>query len=423
MDKNKFNYNEKYESEFMSRLHNKLISPNKINSFFRLIFNTYCSHYFKQSKKHSKLQSVKIDKNKIKLLNGMPVNNSGIDGKICTLFATYSETGTISKKVQYSLKKYAEVSDYIFVIGDYELSNSKEYEKICNFVNCAYFERHKQYDVGSWSKALKYLQDTGRLQDYDYLVLVNDSVYGPLYSLDKIYLEMESKGCDFWGITDNFEPVHHIQSYFTIYKKNVFMSKLFLDFFSRMPEEISFETAVQNYELKITNALSSKFIHSALISDFCKNIRASISGNGNPTTWPVDLLNAGSPFIKCKALNRTYGGDLHQSEVDVVDSVSKIDSSLTDIILNDNFWLKEKSYDSTKVLSNPVCIDKYLKDIEIVSFDIFDTLLIRPFVEPSDLFDYIGSKYGIHEFSEKRRLAEQNARMKKSSQEVTINDI
>lgn len=45
------------------------------------------------------------------------------------------------------------------------------------------------------------------------------------------------------------------------------------------------------------------------------------------------------------------------------------------------------------------CIDRY----SIISFDVFDTLLLRPFVIPSDMFEYIEEKYDIKDFAKKRK--------------------
>ncbi|GAA9898206.1 hypothetical protein VN0781_01350 [Helicobacter pylori] len=35
---------------------------------------------------------------------------------------------------------------------------------------------------------------------------------------------------------------------------------------------------------------------------------------------------------------------------------------------------------------------------DVISFDIFDTLLLRPFIKPTDLFLYIETKYNIKVF-------------------------
>ena len=69
-------------------------------------------------------------------------------------------------------------------------------------------------------------------------------------------------------------------------------------------------------------------------------------------------------------------------------------------------------------------------DVKVVSFDIFDTLLLRPFYTPSDLFFLLGMdffrKYSISPnfiFKELRMLAEKTARRKNRFQEPDIHAI
>lgn len=70
---------------------------------------------------------------------------------------------------------------------------------------------------------------------------------------------------------------------------------------------------------------------------------------------------------------------------------------------------------------------KGLMRYETISFDIFDTLIFRPFSKPSDLFILVGTKLDIMDFCQIRIDAEQEARKKaelmRGNSEVTIYDI
>ena len=70
---------------------------------------------------------------------------------------------------------------------------------------------------------------------------------------------------------------------------------------------------------------------------------------------------------------------------------------------------------------------KNLLEYDIISFDIFDTLILRPFAQPTDLFMIIGSRLGIMNFKKIRIDAERDARAEMTSNkghhEVTIYDI
>lgn len=68
-----------------------------------------------------------------------------------------------------------------------------------------------------------------------------------------------------------------------------------------------------------------------------------------------------------------------------------------------------------------------LKSYDVISFDVFDTLIFRPFSDPMDLFFIVGEKIGIQDFKNLRIQAESRARqiVHKSSEgyEVTLEQI
>lgn len=64
-----------------------------------------------------------------------------------------------------------------------------------------------------------------------------------------------------------------------------------------------------------------------------------------------------------------------------------------------------------------------INDYDIISFDIFDTLLKRCVHNPTDVFLYMEKKLGLEGFAEKRIAAEKKAREKKQGFEISIEDI
>ena len=69
--------------------------------------------------------------------------------------------------------------------------------------------------------------------------------------------------------------------------------------------------------------------------------------------------------------------------------------------------------------------NKYLDGIDVVSFDIFDTLLIRPYKKPVDLFKHLEILYNAPGFCNERIFAEARARTKCGSRDkdICFNDI
>ena len=70
------------------------------------------------------------------------------------------------------------------------------------------------------------------------------------------------------------------------------------------------------------------------------------------------------------------------------------------------------------------CVAKFkMRQVKIVSFDVFDTLLNRPFYEPFDVFLFLAQKYEEPDFFKYRRDAERNARNTLKKAQVNFDEI
>lgn len=70
-----------------------------------------------------------------------------------------------------------------------------------------------------------------------------------------------------------------------------------------------------------------------------------------------------------------------------------------------------------------VWIVKFLSHFDIISFDVFDTLLLRSCKTPENVFRIIGKETNIKKFFNKRIAAEKLARSGKDYYEVNLDDI
>ncbi len=96
----------------------------------------------------------------------------------------------------------------------------------------------------------------------------------------------------------------------------------------------------------------------------------------------------------------------------------------------ENKKLHINSSESEAHLSSDKSVEDYTSAIEeydVVSFDIFDTLIFRPFTVPTDVFHLLGERNGIMDFAAIRAFAEYKSRIKHDEQygnmEVNLTDI
>lgn len=85
------------------------------------------------------------------------------------------------------------------------------------------------------------------------------------------------------------------------------------------------------------------------------------------------------------------------------------------------------SHQPGKLPAHVEAVRPLIEQAEIVSFDVFDTLLVRPFARPVDVFTLMERQSGVKGFHDARILAERLAREKNharsGSAEVTIDEI
>ena len=86
--------------------------------------------------------------------------------------------------------------------------------------------------------------------------------------------------------------------------------------------------------------------------------------------------------------------------------------------------------ETVKFAKEHLSVDDYVKEAmkyDVVSFDIFDTLIFRPFSEPTDVFLFVGNELDFMDFKNIRMWAEHEARMKCKKQhghtEINLCDI
>lgn len=109
------------------------------------------------------------------------------------------------------------------------------------------------------------------LQQYDEVIILNNTCFGPLYPFSEMFSTMAEKDIDFWGITQfhevPFDPFgtikygyipKHIQSYFMVFRHSLVCSDDFKKYWSNMPVIHSYEEAIGFHETVFTKDFADK---------------------------------------------------------------------------------------------------------------------------------------------------------------------
>lgn len=207
------------------------------------------------------------------------------------LVAGYDPKGLIHDYVVFLIRSLSEISDvYYYADGNIE---KDEINKIIDFVKWYGIDKHGKYDFGSWKNIIDKL-GWGAICEYDQLILVNDSVYGPIFDLKSLFEKMDRSEFDFWGITISKQIADHIQSYFMVFNNKSINSDVFKSFWNGIKvfqnDHIAY---VRDHEIRLSRSMVK--------SGFSMGALVKVKNFDNPCFFPLSLISDfNSPFIKVK---------------------------------------------------------------------------------------------------------------------------
>ena len=187
--------------------------------------------------------------------------------KRIAIFAHFDKENLIEDYVVHYLTELKKVTENIIFVSDSDIYDS-ELLKIKKIVKFSIIGKHGEYDFGSYKRGVLWAMENLNLNNYEELILCNDSCYAPLYPFELMFKKMSCQNLDFWGATENpvglvlnsdneykTSYIKHIQSYFVVFKPQIFLSKCFENFMLSIKQEKCKEQIIINYEQGLTQLL------------------------------------------------------------------------------------------------------------------------------------------------------------------------
>lgn len=183
------------------------------------------------------------------------------------VFVFYDKDGIVDGYIDYLLNDLSNCLDKLIVVCNGAL-NEQGKQFFLKYTNDVFLRENVGFDAAAWQYVLIEKFGIEHLDDYDELVLLNDTFYGPFYSFAEVFEQMKEKDVDFWGLTIHGKTFdgwglceygylpEHIQSYFTVYKEKLIHSDVFKDYWRNLPVAKSFEEAVCSNEARQTKYFS-----------------------------------------------------------------------------------------------------------------------------------------------------------------------
>lgn len=221
------------------------------------------------------------------------------------IYLFFDSEGIVDDYVTYKLEKLREHVETIVVVANEPLGaeGRRRLEAVADEV---LIRPNEGYDVGAYRHALSAV-GFDRLAEFDELVLLNYTFFGPVSPFGDLFERMEATAADFWGLTDHrsvkpnpfrnapdpYELPEHIQSTWIAIRQRMLTSPEFADYWRTMPEITSYDDSVLLHEARFTQHFESLGFTSAVA--FPQDRYPS----GNASLDHADLLlDDGCPMVK-----------------------------------------------------------------------------------------------------------------------------
>ncbi|MHB1301958.1 MAG: rhamnan synthesis F family protein [Acidiphilium sp.] len=179
--------------------------------------------------------------------------------------------------------------------------------------------RNVGYDFGGWRDAIETL-DLPQAGTEE-IIIVNDSVFGPVRPLEATLLRLDYTDADVWGLTESWQRRYHLQSYFVAFGPRAIRSPAFRKFWSQVIPAPSKAYVIGKYEVGMTQAMIKAGLRVAVLWPYDMltkqitrdqlagylDVEAAASGRSDPmdvTRW-LHVLRLRDAIARRKALNPT----------------------------------------------------------------------------------------------------------------------
>ncbi|WP_111640785.1 rhamnan synthesis F family protein [Marinimicrobium alkaliphilum] len=252
------------------------------------------------------------------------------------IFAHYDPEGIVDPYVialLENLRPYCRT--LILVSASGSLHNENEISGLCSHL---LVRENSGYDFGSWKEGLSTLLKEERVEGYEEVVFINDSVYGPISPLENLFSWAEKHDYDLWGVTSSAERQHHIQSYCFGIRISAFKNGKFNKVWGAIKPNSDRDASITQCEIQLTqealrqgltvgtyidpNSFSLKQriasalkLRSTRAKAVIKTLRYALLNKPiNPTQllWQT-TVELGSPFIKAELFKRNPERVSHRS--------------------------------------------------------------------------------------------------------------
>lgn len=215
----------------------------------------------------------------------------------------YDASGEVDDYIPFKLTALQEFVQDIIVVCNSPITEAGR-AKLENIGVQIFCRENIGFDVWGYKEGLESIGYDKLADSYDEVILLNYTFFGPIFPFSELFNEMDSRECDFWGISDHSEVTpnpftgrgvlpRHIQSHFIAARSRMLKSAEFRKYWQEMPMIRSYEDSVLTHESRFTSHFESRGFTSSVY----------INKDDYPSLYPTffdikETIKNRSPILK-----------------------------------------------------------------------------------------------------------------------------
>ena len=216
---------------------------------------------------------------------GWPASRRGV-----AIYAVYAPQGRLNQ-FHRALLAALRARDYAVILVNSSLAGGAEFRaEALSAADVVVQRRGGGRDFASWVAAIAMHYDL--VSAFDHLVFVNDSLLGPIDSLDPVWAAFEASTAPVWGLTESNEIRRHLQSSFFIMRRAVVQSPTMISYLARYGFPDDRREVVQQGELGLGAVLASAGIPFEAMVSYQDVTESWLAGALERQRW-YDSLSSG----------------------------------------------------------------------------------------------------------------------------------
>ncbi|MFV0464523.1 MAG: rhamnan synthesis F family protein [Lachnospiraceae bacterium] len=149
------------------------------------------------------------------------------------ILSVYDKAGIIDDYVIYLASSLHKIVSKLIIVVNGTLSRDG-CQALLQISDTVILRENKGFDGGAYKEILTARSKLWNLQEYDELILCNDTCYGPFRPLEVIWerMDQEESQADFWGMNEIQNGLtDHMQGYFLVFRKKLLEKGVLQEYF------------------------------------------------------------------------------------------------------------------------------------------------------------------------------------------------